>query len=268
MQKQDGIELIGGQDGAFVLRASGYLGLTTCERLEEGACRALEQGAQAIDIDMREVTGVSSAAVGMLMELIDTVELAGCSMRFVRVQDSVLAMLQTLRLMMTLHSAAGTESIQPAVLLVDDDRDSCSILSLALSETPCEVLEANNTDEALKILEKHPNVFLVVADWCMPGRDGVCLLREVRTRYPWVERILLTGVQIEDNLLRALESGITNKIVTKPWKLPKFIGTVEALLKTARNRSTRSYRKDEVNRASPDAAPTCTVDVRAGSHVR
>jgi CheY-like chemotaxis protein len=58
------------------------------------------------------------------------------------------------------------------------------------------VYEANNADEAIRLLEANSDIELVFTDVDMPGSmDGVKLAHYVRTRWPPVKIIVTSGYQ-------------------------------------------------------------------------
>ena len=57
-----------------------------------------------------------------------------------------------------------------------------------------EVYEAYNADEAIRLLEAHPDIELIFTDVDMPGSmDGLKLAHYVRTRWPPVKIIVTSG---------------------------------------------------------------------------
>lgn len=68
-----------------------------------------------------------------------------------------------------------------AVLVVDDDRDACAMLSIILTDGGADVLTATNYDDALKHIANR-KFDVLISDIGMPDRDGYELIREVRTR--------------------------------------------------------------------------------------
>jgi signal transduction histidine kinase/ActR/RegA family two-component response regulator len=84
--------------------------------------------------------------------------------------------------------ARETEEASPAtaarlggvrVLVVDDDPDTCELLSTVLRQDGADVVTAPSAQEALKTCERiRPDV--LVTDISMPGEDGYDLLRKVR----------------------------------------------------------------------------------------
>ena len=87
-------------------------------------------------------------------------------------------------------------SVQPAVLVVEDETLVRMAISLDLSDAGFRVIEAANATEALDVLEAH-HVDLVFTDIRMPGAmDGLALMREVRRRFPDLP-VILTSAHAE-----------------------------------------------------------------------
>ena len=82
------------------------------------------------------------------------------------------------------------------VLVVEDE---ALVRLSALDEIEAagfKVYEAYNADEAIRLLEAHPDIELVFTDVDMPGSmDGVKLAHYVRTRWPPVKIIVTSGYQ-------------------------------------------------------------------------
>jgi len=72
---------------------------------------------------------------------------------------------------------------------------------------------ANNGQDALERLAQEP-YDVIISDVKMPGMDGVQLLTEVRTQYPHITRLLLTGQAEEETILKAV--GPAHQFLSKP----------------------------------------------------
>lgn len=104
---------------------------------------------------------------------------------------------------------------KPTVLCVDDDPGVLSALRRALREEPWDVVTATNAAQALSSLRHNP-VEVIVSDERMPGMDGSEFLAEVRMRWPWIGRVLLTAYPGRGVLARSLQTGI-DFLIQKPW---------------------------------------------------
>lgn len=82
-----------------------------------------------------------------------------------------------------------------AVLVVEDEWLIRVVAVEALREAGYETLEAATADEAITLLEAHPEIRLVFTDVHMPGSmDGAKLAEVVRNRWPPV-RIIVTSAR-------------------------------------------------------------------------
>jgi DNA-binding NtrC family response regulator len=105
---------------------------------------------------------------------------------------------------------------KPLVLLVDDDLGVLSALRRQLREEPYAVATAPSAAQALASLRARP-AQVVVSDERMPGTNGSELLAEIRDRWPWIGRVILTGYPGQDVMIRGLEAGV-DFILHKPWE--------------------------------------------------
>ncbi len=100
------------------------------------------------------------------------------------------------------------------ILLVDDDRDTCSVVATLLRAWHYDVDTANDGLAALQLVDQKPYA-LALIDYRMPGMNGVDLFREMRGRQPDITGIFMTGYTTIDVVFPAIESGIL-RVLTKP----------------------------------------------------
>lgn len=81
---------------------------------------------------------------------------------------------------------------KPVILIVDDDSVSLSLLCKLVEKLEYQVLKAQDGLQAVELLKEHA-VDLVIADYDMPGLDGVELLKLVKEEYPRLPYILVTA---------------------------------------------------------------------------
>lgn len=90
--------------------------------------------------------------------------------------------------------ATTPEVDQPLLLVVDDDQMVRWSTARTLRRAGYEVLEAEGVEEALICLQEHgARVRLVLSDVIMPKRSGYELGQEVRTHWPDVQVVLISG---------------------------------------------------------------------------
>jgi response regulator RpfG family c-di-GMP phosphodiesterase len=100
------------------------------------------------------------------------------------------------------------------ILLVDDEQAILDGLSRQLRKK-FTVHTATGGAEALELLESEP-VAVVVSDMRMPQMNGATFLSKVRTLYPDVVRILLTGQADTQAAITAVNEGQIYRFLTKP----------------------------------------------------
>ena len=95
------------------------------------------------------------------------------------------------------------------VLIVDDHaliRDALSrvLANLAPDMT---VLEATDPRLALEMIERQPDLDLVLLDLSLPGIHGLSVLQTLREKYPAISVVVISATSDRDNVKRALDHG-------------------------------------------------------------
>jgi DNA-binding NtrC family response regulator len=111
-----------------------------------------------------------------------------------------------------------------AVLIVDDDDISLSVLSEMLERNGMKCVVASNGSEALDILS-NSNVDIILADYMMPVMDGITLYKEVRAKRLPIPFVILTGYGSVDNAVDCMKLGVYDYI-QKPCDLNRVLTTV------------------------------------------
>jgi len=112
---------------------------------------------------------------------------------------------------------ADLEPAERVVLAVDDDPAVRKALHRWVVARGYSVYLAASGPEALQLLEQRPAIQLLISDNDMPGMTGLELLKEVRRRFPKVFRIMLTGADDRQTLVRAINEDEIYRFVEKPW---------------------------------------------------
>jgi len=122
----------------------------------------------------------------------------------------------------------------PRILLVDDHRDILKLLHSTLDtlEHELEVYEAPSGEEAM-LEALREKVDLLVSDYRLPGMTGVELMHKVRTKYPHVHVILITGLDDKKARDEILNAGAA-AVFDKPISLKDFLDAVERCLGLSR----------------------------------
>jgi CheY-like chemotaxis protein len=122
------------------------------------------------------------------------------------------------------------ENMISNVLVVDDDKEICRVLSDMLALEGLESRVCYNGYAALQTLEKE-KYDLIITDWAMPGMSGQVLIEQVRENYPDVQIVLITGW---GGTLTADQKNIpgVKAVVAKPFDLRDILKLVGCPEKT------------------------------------
>jgi DNA-binding NarL/FixJ family response regulator len=95
------------------------------------------------------------------------------------------------------------------VLLVDDHALIRDALRGVLKELAHDatVVEASDCRQAMRLIDEHPDLHLILLDLNLPDRDGFAVLADLRKRYATISVVVLSAFQDRDNVLRALDLG-------------------------------------------------------------
>ncbi len=105
------------------------------------------------------------------------------------------------------------------LLVVDDSSTMRRIIKNTLQRLGFEdVLEAEHGVEAWQIMERTPDINVLITDWNMPEMNGLELVRKVRAdgRYDNMPIIMVTTEGGKTEVITALKAGVNNYIV-KPF---------------------------------------------------
>jgi DNA-binding NtrC family response regulator len=111
------------------------------------------------------------------------------------------------------------------IMLVDDEEGFLSTTRNVLERKGINVATATSGSEALEKLTQE-NIDVVILDVKMPGMDGVSALKAIKSRYPSIEVIMLTGHGTVESALDGLRAGASDYL-TKPVDIDELIAKAE-----------------------------------------
>ena len=120
-------------------------------------------------------------------------------------------------------------SLQPLVLLVEDDEDLCHSLSDVLQDQGYRVCFATEIERAMRCL-RGTDFRVVLIDMRLPGGFGDEVFEQVRVISAEVRVVLATGHrhEMEERIRRSLDAG-ADAVCYKPFKLPDLLATLRRL---------------------------------------
>jgi len=112
------------------------------------------------------------------------------------------------------------------ILVVADNPDSAESTAMLLAANGRPAIFATTVEQAVEILDQHPDISLVVSDIRMPFVDGFDLLRLIKYRFAALPVILMTGGLIgRDDVVPPNAT-----ILQKPIASGQLLATVASML--------------------------------------
>ena len=131
-----------------------------------------------------------------------------------------------------------------AILIVDDEESICRSLKGILSDEGHEVITASSGEECLKIIEDElPD--LVLLDIWLPGIDGIETLQNIKTNYPHIQVIMISGHGTVEYAVRATKLGAFD-FIEKPLSLDKVVIIVNHALDLVRLEEENKLLRDRM----------------------
>ncbi|MFB7635734.1 HAMP domain-containing protein, partial [Streptomyces sp. NPDC056149] len=125
------------------------------------------------------------------------------------------------------------------ILIVDDDIRNVFALTHVLGRIGIHVKYAENGREGLEVLDRAPDVSLVLMDIMMPEMDGYEMIRAIRRtpRFAALPIIALTAKAMPGDREKAIESG-ADDYIPKPVDVDRLLSVISRLLDPHRTRPT------------------------------
>ncbi len=116
-------------------------------------------------------------------------------------------------------------SVKNTIVIIDDEVQIRKILSIALESAGYKVIDAENAkDGIVQIATNHPQ--LVILDLGLPDRDGLSVLKELRT-WSKIPVIILSVKNSEEDIVQALDLG-ADDYLTKPFNTSELMARIRA----------------------------------------
>jgi len=111
------------------------------------------------------------------------------------------------------------------LLFVEDEEDLITIIEDTLTKLQSNFLTARNGEEALKVLENHPDIDAVITDINMPLMNGIELIEQMNQKGLTMPVIVMSAHTEAEYLEKAKALGVKNYLL-KPFDFIKFIDLI------------------------------------------
>jgi len=113
------------------------------------------------------------------------------------------------------------------IMTVDDSNTIRSFIKQAIGVLGYDVVEASNGKEGLEVLEKNPDVDLVLLDWNMPEMDGLAMLKVMKAddRFADIPVTMVTTEVERDKVINAVMAGAKNYVM-KPFTEEELVSKI------------------------------------------
>ena len=117
------------------------------------------------------------------------------------------------------------------ILIVDDDVRNVFALTSVLQSHGMEVMYAENGEDGIDLLQRHPEIDLVLMDIMMPGMDGYETMRAIRSEesFKQLPIISLTAKAMKGDREKSIASGASDYI-TKPVDTDQLLSLMRVWL--------------------------------------
>ena len=142
------------------------------------------------------------------------------------------------------RSAPRMPAVRPQhgqiVLLVEDEALVRDVMARALRDAGYRVLEAGDTDEALRVASNSARIDLLCTDGILPGLPTREMIEHVSARFPGIPVLVCSG-HVEEELVRRQIAEGNFDFLAKPFRPEELVNRAAALLATV---SAASVAKD------------------------
>lgn len=115
------------------------------------------------------------------------------------------------------------------ILLVEDEKKVANLIKRGFEEDGLIVDVAYDGEKALEMLEGH-DYDLIILDIMLPGKDGIEVLKEIRSRGIGRPVMMLTAKDSTTDKVQGLDAG-ADDYITKPFAFEELLARVRALMR-------------------------------------
>ena len=137
------------------------------------------------------------------------------------------------------------------ILVVDDEPDIRSLISLTLEDEGFLTIQAANAQDARSIIASRPPSCVILDIWMRDSdMDGIDILKWVQELYPEVPVLVISGHGNIETAVQALKFG-AHDFIEKPFKTERLLLTVKRALQQRRLARENAELRASSGRTSP-----------------
>lgn len=114
------------------------------------------------------------------------------------------------------------------ILVIDDDPILLDVVREILQLDQHEVRTAQSGVQGIESYQEKPTD-LVITDLIMPYKDGVSVIVDLKTQFPELRIIAMTGTPKVEKLAAAVSANV-NRVIAKPFDQEELLEAVAELL--------------------------------------
>lgn len=130
------------------------------------------------------------------------------------------------------------------ILVADDDKEILNAIDIYLTNEQMKVYKASDGMEALEVLEKNPDIHLIIMDLMMPKMDGIQAILKIRQDKE-IPIIILSAKSEDKDVVLGLNIG-ADDYITKPFNFLELIARVKSNLRRYTKFSSFQQGNDEL----------------------
>ncbi len=144
-----------------------------------------------------------------------------------------------------MNETPAAQAPKGKVLVVDDERNMCRILSKILTDDGYHVECRNTAEQALAWLPGN-HADIVLTDLRMPGMDGLELLAQIKSHQPETCVIVMTAYSTVENAVQAMKSGAYDYI-KKPFDNDELVSILRNAMERQQLLEQNRYLREQLS---------------------
>lgn len=115
------------------------------------------------------------------------------------------------------------------ILYVDDEYINLTLFEHKFGNK-YHILTAENASKGIDLLNKFPDIRIVISDMKMPQVTGIEFTIMAKEKFPELDYFIVTGYEVNDEIRRAIDSGLIKSCFCKPFNWIEISTAIEKAL--------------------------------------